>query len=161
MPTVLSVVSNTGPLIALAGIGQFHLLRGLFGTVYIPSAVKAEVQDETSLAALSAADWIVVCVVQGGFAVQLLREELDPGECEAIVLAGELGAALLLVDERAAIHRARAVGLQAVGTLGVLLMAKDRGLLNLVKPSLDDLRRTGFHMSEILYRRVLYSAGEG
>jgi predicted nucleic acid-binding protein len=51
------IVSNTGPLIALASIGQFDLLRSLFGRILIPPAVRAEVQDETSVAALTADNW--------------------------------------------------------------------------------------------------------
>jgi len=154
------VVSNTGPLIALASIGQFDLLRRLFGKILFPPAVRAEVQDETSVAALTAADWIVVQPAQDLLAVQLLREELDAGESEAIILARELDAELVLIDERAARRKARGIGLQTVGTLGVLLMAKDKGLVAGLKPLLDDLRRAGFRMSDDLYRQVLGSAGE-
>jgi predicted nucleic acid-binding protein len=154
------VVSNTGPLIALASIGQFDLLRRLFGKILFPPAVRAEVQDETSVAALTAADWIVVQPAQDLLAVQLLREELDAGESEAIILARELDAELVLIDERAARRKARGIGLQTVGTLGVLLMAKDKGLVAGLKPLLDDLRRAGFRMSDDLYRQVHGSAGE-
>lgn len=71
-----------------------------------------------------------------------------------------MDATLLLLDERIATRKARGVGLQTIGTLGVLLMAKGRGLLESVKPQLDNLRRTGFHMGEALYHQVLESAGE-
>ena len=135
------IVSNTGPLIALASIGQFDLLRNLFGRIIVPPAVRAEVQDKTSLAALTAAKWIVVQPAQDMLAVQLLRDELDAGESEAIILARELDADLVLIDERAATRKARGVGLQAIGTLGVLLMAKDKGLVAVLKPLLDNLRR--------------------
>lgn len=155
-----NIVSNTGPLIALASIGQFHLLRDLFDTICIPPAVLDEIRDERSLATVAAADWITVRVVKDKLALQLLREELGSGECEAIVLAKEIEAALLLVDERIATRKARNIELQTTGTLGVLLMAKGRGLLELVKPQLDTLRRTGFYMGEALYHQVLESAGE-
>ncbi|MDP2975964.1 MAG: hypothetical protein Q8N45_07090 [Anaerolineales bacterium] len=128
------IVSNTGPLIALASIGQFDLLRSLFGRILIPPAVRAEVQDETSVAALTAANWIVVQAAQDMLAVQLLRDELDAGESEAIILARELDADLVLIDERVATRKARGVGLQTIGTLGVLLMAKDKGLVAVLKP---------------------------
>ncbi len=95
---------------------------------------------------MTAADWIVVQPAQDLLAVQLLREELD--------------AELVLIDERAARRKARGIGLQTVGTLGVLLMAKDKGLVAGLKPLLDDLRRAGFRMSDDLYRQVLGSAGE-
>ena len=154
------VVSNTGPLIALASIDQFDLLRNLFGRILIPPAVRAEVQDETSAAALTAFNWIVVRPAQDMLAVQLLREVLDAGESEAIILARELDADLVLIDERAAARKARGIGLQTIGTLGVLLMAKDKGLVAALKPLLDNLRRAGFRMSDDLYVQVLNSAGE-
>ncbi|MCB0023868.1 MAG: DUF3368 domain-containing protein [Caldilinea sp.] len=154
------VVSNTGPLIALAGIGRFSLLHDLFVTIHIPAAVFAEVQDETSRAALASANWLKLRTISSPLAVQILRDELDAGESEAIVLATELQAGLLLVDERAATAKARNRGLTTIGTLGVLLMAKEQGCLAAVKPAIDDLRRAGFHMSESLYHMVLASAGE-
>jgi hypothetical protein len=154
------VVSNTGPLIALAQIGQLGLLRRLFGRVIIPGAVRAEILDETTVAAVTAADWITVRDVQDGLAAQLLREELDPGESAAIVLAEELGAALVLIDERAAARKARALGLRVIGTLGVLLLGKRSGRLSTLKPFLDSLREHGFHMSADLYGQVLRDVGE-
>lgn len=154
------VVSNTGPLIALAAIGQFDLLRNLFGRIFIPPAVRAEILDEVSVAALTAANWIVVQPVQDFLAVQLLREGLDAGESEAIVLARELNAGLVLIDERAATRKARGIGLRTMGALGTLLLAKDKGWVTALKPLLDDLRHTGFRMSDELYRQVLDSAGE-
>ena len=87
-----SVVSNTGPLIALATIGQFDLLRKLFGEILIPPAVRAEILDENTVNAVTAADWIMVRTAQDEIAVQLLRGELDAGESEAIVLAREVNA---------------------------------------------------------------------
>jgi len=157
---VSEVVSNTGPLIALASIDRFSLLHDLFGIIHIPAAVFAKIQDETSRAALATADWLLVKAISSTLAVQILRDELDAGESEAIVLATELDADLLLVDERAATSKARNLGLTTIGTLGVLLMAKERGSLAAIKPVIDDLQRAGFHMSDSLYNRVLASAGE-
>jgi predicted nucleic acid-binding protein len=122
-----NVVSNTGPLIALASIGQFHLLRDLFDTIFIPPAVLDEVKDERSLASVAASDWTIVQVVGDKLAVRLLQEELDSGEGEAIILANEVDAALLLVDERTATRKARAIGLQTIGTLGYSLWQRIEG----------------------------------
>jgi hypothetical protein len=58
------VISNTGPLIALASIGQFDLLHKLFGTIHIPSAVRSEILDQNTLNAVTVADWVVVCTTQ-------------------------------------------------------------------------------------------------
>lgn len=155
-----SVVSNTGPLIALAQIDQFDLLHHLFGKIIIPPFVRAEIQDEISLTALTTANWITVQSVHDVLAAQLLREELDPGESEAIILAKELGAALLLLDDRAATRKARALGLRVTGTLGTLLLGKRSSYLPALKPLLDHLRAHDFRMSANLYAQVLRDAGE-
>ena len=157
---VADVVSNTGPLIALAQIGPFDLLRRLFGRIIVPPAVRAEVQDDGSVAALTAADWISVQPPHDTLAVQLLREELDAGESAAIILAKELGADLVLMDERAATRKARTLDLRIIGTLGVLLLGKRTAHLSTVKPLLDSLRENSFRMSDSVYDQVLRDAGE-
>ena len=146
-----SVVSNTGPLIALATIGQLDLLLKLFGEILIPPAVRAEILDENTVNAVTAADWIMVRTAQDEIAVRLLKGELDAGESEAIVLARELNADLLLLDDRSAKRRASAIELTTIGTLGVLLLAKNEELIPVLEPLLGDLRRAGFHMSRVFY----------
>jgi len=157
---VASVVSNTGPILALARIGHLDLLHDLFSNIILPPAVKAEIIDETSAAAVAAAAWISVQHVHDALAVQLLREELDAGESEAVVLAKEISADLILIDERAATRRARMLGLTVIGTLGVLLAAKQNGHVATIKPLMDQLRSLDFYMSTELYEEVLKTAGE-
>ena len=157
---MVKIVSNTGPLIALAQIGQFNLLQALFGQVVIPPAVRAEILDDVSLAALTAAEWLMVQSPADPLAVQVLREELNAGESEAIVLAKEQSAELLLIDERAATRKARALGLPVIGTLGILLLGQKTGHLTTIKPHLEHLRRTGFRMSTELYAQALQVADE-
>jgi len=132
----------------------------LFGEILIPPAVRAEVLDENTVSAVPTADWITVRTVQDEIAVQLLKGELDARESEAIVLARELNADLLLIDGRSAKRKASAIELSTIGTLGVLLLAKNEGLIPALEPLLGDLRRAGFHMSDELFDQVLDSAGE-
>jgi len=90
-----------------------------------------------------------------------LREALDPGEAEAIVLAIERRADLLLVDERRGRQAAAAAGLKVTGLLGVVAQAKRAGLIDFAKPVLDELIRTArFWIRADLYRRVLTELGE-
>ncbi len=158
------VVSNSGPLIALATVGKLELLHGLFGRICIPEAVYSEVvirgKGQPGSMEVDAAEWIETHVVRDAFAVNLLRDELGVGESEAIVLAQELGARYLLLDDGAARRKTQRLGLSALGTLGVLLVAKEAGVIALVKPVLDELRRSDFRMSLRIYGEVLLKAGE-
>jgi uncharacterized protein len=93
--------------------------------------------------------------------VASLRLELDPGEAEAIACALEGSATLLLIDERRGRRVAQQLGISVIGLVGVLLLAKRRGLVAQIRPLLDGLRqRAGFWMSEALYARVLQEAEE-
>jgi predicted nucleic acid-binding protein len=107
------------------------------------------------------ADWINIHHVKDHLAVDLLRENLGAGESEAIVLAQELRATYVILDDGLARRKARVIKLQLVGTLGILLMAKMAGLIPAIKPILDELRQTDFRASDKVYRSVLAKAGEG
>ena len=161
----MRVVANAGPLIAMARIGQFDLLQSLYGQIYIPPSVRAEVaisgRDRPGAEEVGIASWIHVVDVRDMTAVQLLRERLDASESEAIVLAIQIEAGLLLIDEARGRRLAEARGLHKTGTIGTLIMAKRRGLISAVTPLLDDLRTSGFRMGVDLYHEALRLAGEG
>jgi predicted nucleic acid-binding protein len=158
------VVSNGGPLITLAKIQRSQLLKGLFGQIVIPRAVFDEVvlrgAGEPGAEETRNARWIEISLAVDVLSVSLLRESLGAGESEAIVLAQELGADLLLLDDALARRKAERLGLKAIGTLGVLLLAKETGLLDAVKPVLIELQRTDFRASLRVYEEVLARAGE-
>ncbi len=158
------VVANAGPLIALARIGQLGLLRALYGRLHIPQAVWREVvelgQGKIGASEVGLADWIKVVPVQDKMAVRILRGRLDPGESQSIVLALEIGADLLLMDEARGRRVAEMQGLHITGTIGTLLVAKRRGMLTEVTSLLDELQVAGFRMSRALYRAACTLAGE-
>ncbi|MDM3849998.1 MAG: DUF3368 domain-containing protein [Aphanizomenon gracile PMC649.10] len=96
---------------------------------------------------------------------QVVRElqqsfKLDLGESEAIALAEEISASQLLIDERAARKVAMARKLPLIGTVGILLLAKRRGLLDSVKDVLDEIQAQGMRISDRLYVQVLTLAQE-
>ncbi|WP_129677156.1 DUF3368 domain-containing protein [Candidatus Chloroploca sp. Khr17] len=157
------VISNTTPLIALAYIGRLDLLPQMFRSIWIPQAVYDEVLHKPQAPGtdeLATASWLQLVPIQDRLAVSLLRDQLGAGESEAIVLAREQNAALLLMDEQRGQRRAIHNGLNVVGTQGILIQAKRRGLLGPLRPVLDQLQRLPFHMSEQLYSEVLRQVGE-
>jgi predicted nucleic acid-binding protein len=151
------VVTNASPLISLGAVGQLELLHQLFGEISVPQAVFDEVRSVN----LRAEDWLVSRKVEKDFVSRALEGELDRGESEAIALAVELQAGLLLMDERRGRKVALRFNLRVLGTLGVLIEAKRSGLLPEIKPVLSDLQaKAGFRTSSALYQRVLDVAGE-
>jgi predicted nucleic acid-binding protein len=107
------------------------------------------------------ADWIVTRPIDPDVVFKLLLREVDRGEAEAIGLGLQLGADILLIDERKARHLAAYLELDVAGLLDVLLDAKQRQVITSVKPLLDDLmNRARFRLSRKLYQRILVTAGE-
>lgn len=93
--------------------------------------------------------------------VQLMGSGLDVGEADAIVLALETNAPLLLMDEKLGRAAATRVGIRVIGLRGVLIEAKRRGRVAEVRPLLDALRAgPGFYIAPALYSQVLRRAGE-
>ncbi len=159
------VVSNSSPLVSLAAVGRLELLHDLYGTIIIPEAVHQEVvvqgRGRPGAAEVQSLDWIVCRDVGDPSVVTALESKLDRGEAEAIALAVELQADLLLMDERLGRAEAARFGLRFVGILGALIEAKAKGLLQQIEPLLDELQNdAGFRISEALRARVLQAAGE-
>jgi predicted nucleic acid-binding protein len=161
----MKIVCNASPLINLARIGKLDLLRELYGELIIPEAVWHEVVEEGSgqpgAEEVKCADWIKTQGVTNMDLRRALQQELDAGETEAIVLALEIGADLLLMDERIGREVARHFGLRYTGLIGILIEAKRKGRISAIKPHLDSMRNiAGFHLSNELYLRVLQDEKE-
>jgi predicted nucleic acid-binding protein len=157
------VVSDTSPILSLALIGRLELLHDLYGVITIPAAVRSELitTDQGGAREVTEADWIFTNSIEPDVALKLLLREVDRGEAEAIGLAVQLKADVLLIDERKARHLAAYLELGVVGLLDVLQDAKQRHLITSVKPVLDDLiARARFRVSHKLYQRTLFTAGE-
>ena len=159
------VVSNTSPVINLAVIGKLDLLRLLYQKIMMPYAVFHEITvkgaGQPGASDVQAANWIERRQVNDPTLVTALRTELDPGEAEAIALALELNAELLLIDERLGRKVASRFGLNFIGLLGLLIDAKHKGFIAAVKPILDDLIiKAGFRVSQHLRTQILQTTGE-
>lgn len=159
------LVSDAGPLIALAKCGQLGLLVKLFDVIHVPQAVVNEV--------LKGGHWPEMPTLfqflnhqteihadQETPLVQELRGDLHEGESQAIALASVLPA-MLLIDELQGRYVAQQQGAQIVGTMGILLQAKRAGLILRVQPSIEHIRNHGYALSNALVAQVLRLAGEG
>ena len=130
----MKVVSNSGPLIKLAKVGQFALLRDLFQHITIPPELFEEVVvrgvGQPGAGETYTAQWIVCGLLERADIANLLAAELDRGEAEAIALALQEKADWLLIDERVGRHFAQQIGLKVKGTLGILLEGVRRNCID-------------------------------
>jgi predicted nucleic acid-binding protein len=152
------VVADTGPLNYLILIGHIDILEALYGEVVIPPAVQDEMLDRSAPGAVRS--WIDnpprwLEVRTPGRIDTRLDQTLDDGELEAITLAQNSGHdTLLLIDELPGRQEAVRMGLQIIGTLGVLLEAHKRNLLDL-HVAIDRLRLTTFKASDSLLQKFI------
>jgi len=158
----VKVVTNSSVLIGLAMISRFELLKELYGTVSIPEAVYQEIVvegknrfvcDETRRAVEDG--WIKRRKTKDSIAILSLLEHLHRGESEAIVLAKEFSANLILLDDPKARTTASHMGLERIGTIGILQLALKQGILKDIKEDIDDLIKRGFRISDGLYEKIL------
>jgi predicted nucleic acid-binding protein len=157
------VVVNATPIIALALVGRLNLLQLLYDEVIVPPAVRDEVlaggPGAVGAAQMRQATWIRVVALQDPQRADLLSD-LDRGEAEVLSLAQEMGADLVIIDERLARRHAKRVGLRLTGTLGVLHKAKSLGFVPAVEPLINQLLEGGIHLSDAVVAEALELAGE-
>jgi hypothetical protein len=154
------IVSNASPLINISAIRKLDLLRKLYKQILIPAAVWDEIvikgKGQPGSEAVRKANWIKKEPVQNVTLVETLGLTLDRGEAEAIALAKEKNAELLLIDEQLAKKVADHLSLNYIGLIGVLREAKSKGLIKGIKSHMDLLRTVaGFWISEDVYREIL------
>ena len=143
------VIADTAPIKYLVLIGEQNILPTLFGQVIIPKSVLRELLATATPEAVR--QWVTnppqwLEIRQMTTAPDVSLSHLDGGEREAIQLAEDLGADLLLVDEKAARREAAKRHLSTSGTLGVLDRAADKGLVDFLR-ALHRLKRTSFYIS--------------
>jgi len=108
----------------------------------------------------STATWIETITVNNHFAVEVLLDELDLGEAETIVLAHEISADWVLMDEKKGRRKLSQLGLNKIGTLGILLKAKQIGLLFVIRPEIERLHQQGFNLSQTVIDTILHQTNE-
>lgn len=151
------VIADSSPIHYLLLIGYIEVLPSLYGQIIIPEIVVAELRHQRTPVTVrdwieTRPDWIEVRQPHGTASDTLA--ELDDGERDAILLAMELGADLLLLDDRKARIEAARQNVMATGTLGVLEAASMRGLLDLPE-ALSRLQTTNFRVAQRLLDDLL------
>ena len=157
------VICNTSPMQYLHQLGLLHLLPKLVRRVIVPPAVIEELAQGQRLGVdlpdLSGVDWIEVREPASVNVLPLVTN-LGPGETQVLALGMERPGAVLILDDALARQVGHAMHLPMRGTLGLLLDAKQAGLISEVKPLLDQLSALRFRLSRETYDAVLKLAGE-
>ena len=152
------IVSDAGPLIIFARIGRLSLLREVTGPLLIPDAVYNEIVTDKGgmpgATEIHQATWIQRAVVANRSVIDALPNTLHAGEGEAIALAKERGAQLL-VDEIRARRTATELGIEVIGTLRILADAKRLGHIDAVRPIIVQMQSAGYRFERALIRRFL------
>ena len=159
------IVSDTSPLANLILIDKLEILREVFVEIIVPPSVNLEVERLSTFSVpldkYRNSQWIMQRAPLDLKRVSELKEEIDEGESEAIALCIELKADYVLIDERIGTRIARENGLKTVGLIGVLVMAKEKGVIERVEPIINALvEKAGFWISEKLIDLVLKQVNE-
>jgi predicted nucleic acid-binding protein len=155
------LVADCSALVALATCDALSFLDQLFGTVVVPAAVyrEAVVGNKPEAEQLRVYLQGRVRALDPEHPV-LLDGFSGPGETEAMLLYRQLQASYLLIDDRRGRRMARINNIEVIGSLGVLLNAKQAGLIKAVKPYLQRLSASDLYLSDALISMVLELAGE-
>ena len=157
------IVSDSGPIISFARAGRLDLLKQVTTELIIPDAVFEEIvvsgDDKPGAEEVKQGLWIKRATLQDRSLLENMPSKLSRGESEAIVLAKELGA-YLLVDELEARKEASRLGINYFGSLRIIKEAKDRGVISKAKAVLDDLIASSTYLDDSLYQQFLREMGE-
>ncbi len=161
------VLTDASPLIGLARVNGLQWLPCLFGTVWMPAEVRAEVVSAGTTGGFAEEACIHLAETQGWLRVTGLTPlapslpDLDEGEAACIRIAlAQTQSALVLMDERAGRAVAQALGLKVAGTAAIIGMAKSRGLIGSATEVFARLHRSDFRISAEVIRAILQRVGE-
>jgi predicted nucleic acid-binding protein len=157
------IVSDAGPIVVFARIGRLSLLRDVTGILLIPDAVHSEIFVNKGAmpgaSEVAQATWIQRVLVADRSTIDWMPNVLHEGEREAIALAKERGAQLL-VDEIRVRREASARGVEVIGTLRILDEAKRSGHIALARPIVVQMQSQGYRFDRALILRFLEIVGE-
>lgn len=147
-----TAVSNSSCQIGLERIQRTEILAQSFDVILIPPAVQEEIGFSK--------EWLGVKPVQNHPLVNVLGTQIGLGESESIALAMEEGDVFVILDDKKARRIARQILPRVIGTIGILLRAKRKGIIKEIKPILDALNAVNFRICDSLYRQAIELAKE-
>lgn len=157
------VVVDASPLIVLFKSGLADLLPGLFTEIVVPASVRREVmingRDDAAINGLANASW-VTHVEDPIVSSVIAAWDLGAGESSVLAFAATQPAARAVLDDRAARNCAKALQIRTLGTLGVVVLAKRRGMIPSVRTALAKISGAGCWLSAELIQMAVTEAGE-
>lgn len=147
-----AIIADTSCLILYHKIDQLRVLHELFSDLIVTEEVAYEFGELP--------DWITIREVTDKGQYLKLAEELGKGEASSIALAMEFEESLLIIDERKGRKKAEALGIETIGSLGVLIKAKEKGVIKEVREVLELIDQTDFRISPSVREAVLRQSGE-
>ena len=148
-----TIISDTSCFIVLSKIGQMELLQQLFGNIITTPEIAAEFGDPLP-------DWVEIVSVKDKYKQQLFDIQIDKGEASAMALALEIENSLLIIDDYKARKLAKNFNIDYTGTIGIIILAKQKGIISSVKPVFEKIKETNFRIAADLELQALIQANE-
>jgi len=152
------IIGDSSALVALATMDRLNLLEKIFDTIYVPQAVYDEVTINHKPQSIRLKEFLAKKVIKVD--LDITKMGLGQGELEAIILYQDTKADFLLIDDRRAKSFAKLNNINVIGSLGVLILAKERGYINSIHRDLQKLKESSLFISQSLIDRVLNEVGE-
>jgi predicted nucleic acid-binding protein len=141
------IISDTACLILFDKIGKLDILKDLFHTVTITSKIAEEYKKETP-------NWIIIKDPENTSYLNVFSEILDPGEASAIALSKEIQDSLLILDDLKARQLAEELKLKYTGSIGILILAKRKGLISDIDEVISKIQTTNFRISNAIINKL-------
>jgi predicted nucleic acid-binding protein len=147
------IITDTSCFSLLQKLGALHLLQQLFPVVITTPEIAREFKHPLP-------SWVTIQSVVNQSLKHQFMQYIDIGEASAIALASEISFDFLILDDSDARKFAEKLGMPVKGTIGLLVIAKNKDLIPLLKPYFDHIQQTNFRIAQSLLDTVLRDAGE-
>jgi predicted nucleic acid-binding protein len=148
-----TIIADTSCFIILFKIGEFELLHKLYGQISTTYDIAEEFGEDLP-------NWVIIESVTDKYRQRILEMQIDKGESSAIALALETQNCTLILDDLKARKIAQNLGLNFTGTIGIIIKAKQNGIIPSIKPYIEKIKDTNFRITAEIELQALKEAGE-